>query len=399
MDTLILDQSQARKIVLHAAGLAKPAQFGRGKEAVFKLIDHLGYVQLDTNSTVERAHHHTIFARVPDYRTEWLTELQADSRIFEYLTSDSGFIPVEDYRFTLPSKKSFTDRYAAISAAEKNAMDRVLSRIEREGPLMLKDFENDRMEASSGWWDWRPAKVALERLYFSGQLMVTRDKTFHKIYDLPNNLVPRQTDRTEPSAEEFARFCIGRFLKALGIAAANELAWKARFAKNNLVKKELEKMTDEGKVLRIAIDGKKTRPLYMLPTYRNKKISILDTAFILSPFDPLNVFRQRLKEVFDFDYQVECFVPAPKRKYGYFSLPVLLGDRFIARMDSKAERKEAVLTIHNLHFEEDRLNDDDLSILGRAMSDFAVFNQCRRITVSKTNKPGYLKKLKPHFTF
>src|SRR6202012_4550317 len=104
-----LTPSQARNIILHAAGLARKAQFGKGREAVYKLIDHLGFVQLDTNYTVERAHHHAIFARVPDYRLEWLEELQQDGRIYEFFTSDSGFMPMHNFRFSLPVKAGFVD--------------------------------------------------------------------------------------------------------------------------------------------------------------------------------------------------------------------------------------------------------------------------------------------------
>src|ERR1700759_2456922 len=107
MSTCILTPSQARKIIIHAAGLAKPAQFGKGREAVYKVIDHLGFVQLDTNYTVERAHHHAIAARVPGNKPEWIDELQADGRIFEYFTSDAGYIPMSDFRFSLPVKAAF----------------------------------------------------------------------------------------------------------------------------------------------------------------------------------------------------------------------------------------------------------------------------------------------------
>lgn len=394
MKTVVIDRSQARKIILHAAGLAKPAQFGRGREAVLKLIDHLGYVQLDTNYTVERAHHHTIFARVPDYQPAWLWDLLEDARVFEYLTSDSGFIPMEDYRYSLIAKKSFEERYGEATSAELNAMNRVMDRIEREGPLMLKDFENDRTEASSGWWDWRPAKVALERLYFSGKLMVMRDKTFHKVYDLPNNIVPREINRTVPTEEEFARFSIKRFLGGLGLAYANELAWRVRFAKNNLVRKLLDTMVQEGEICEVEVQDLKTKPLYMLPAYRTKKLAASDAVYILSPFDPLNVFRKRLGDFFDFDYQVECFVPASKRKYGYFSLPVLSGERFIARMDSKADRKTRILTVHNLHFEKPEVGNKELLAFADSLRKFADFNQCYEIKITKCNKRDYLKTIR-----
>jgi uncharacterized protein YcaQ len=389
-----LSPSQARKIILHAAGLSKPAQFGKGREGVYKLIDHLGFVQLDTNYVVERAHHHAIAARVPGYKTEWLEELQADGRIFEFFTSDSGFIPMHQFRFSLPVKQGFLSNRKPLTPPETNLMNKVLDRIAREGPLMVKDFENDRVEASAGWWDWRPSKVALERLYLDGRLMTTRTREFLKIYDLPMNLVPADIDTTMPSPEEFARHVIIRELRALGIGYAKEIAWRARYVKNNLVKKELEKMVMEGEIRQVTVDGMKSAPLYMLPIYTNKKIELSGDAFILSPFDTLNVFRHRLRDFFNFDYQVECFVPAPKRKYGYFSLPILIGDTFVARMDSKADRKQKSLIIHNLHFESVKLSKAMIGKLIDALTAFAAFNQCQDIVIAKSNNKQYWKAIK-----
>ncbi|MBN8852412.1 MAG: hypothetical protein BGO55_01540 [Sphingobacteriales bacterium 50-39] len=394
MKQATLTKSQARKIILHAAGLSKPAPFGKGREAVYKLIDHLGFVQLDTNYVVERAHHHTIAARVPDYKLEWLEELQADGRIFEFFTSDSGFIPMHNFRFSLPVKQGFLSNRKPLTQPEINLMNKVLDRIDREGPLMVKDFENDRQEASLGWWDWRPSKVALERLYLDGRLMTTRTKEFLKVYDLPLNLVPDDIDTTMPTPEEFARHIIRRELKALGIAYAKEIAWRARYVKNNLVKKELEKLVEEGEICKVAVEGLKTAPLYMLPAYKNKKIQLSGDAFILSPFDTLNVFRHRLRDFFDFDYQIECFVPAPKRKYGYFSLPLLIGDIFVARMDSKADRKQKTLIIHNLHFEPVKLSKPMIGKIIDAIQTFARFNQCGDLVISKSNNKQYLKAIK-----
>ena len=394
MGQLILSRSQARKIILHAAGLSKRAPFGKGREAVYKLIDHLGFVQLDTNYVVERAHHHAIASRVPDYKPEWLDELQADGRIFEFFTSDSGYIPMQDFRFSLSMKEGFLSSRKPLTQAEINLMNKVLDRIAREGPLMVKDFENDRLEASSGWWDWRPAKIALERLYLDGRLMITRKKDFQKVYDLPMNLVPDDIDTTKPTPEEFARYVIRRSLKSLGIAYAKEMAWRAHYVKNNLVKKELEKLVEEGEVCTVAIEGLKTAPLYMLPGYKNKKIQLSGDAFILSPFDVLNVFRHRLRDFFDFDYQIECFVPQAKRKYGYFSLPVLVGDTFVARMDSKADRKQKVLTVHNLHFEPLKLSKPMIAGITDAIKTFAGFNHCQDIVIKKSNNKQHLKAIK-----
>jgi len=394
MSQLTLSMAQARKIFLHAAGLARPAQFGKGREAVYKVIDHLGFVQVDTNYTVERAHHHTIAARVPGYQPEWLEELQADGRIFEFFTSDSGYIPMHNYRFSLPVKQGFLADRKPLMQAEISLMNKVLDRIAREGPLMVKDFENDRLEASAGWWDWRPSKIALERLYLDGRLMTTRTKTFQKIYDLPKNLVPDDIDTTMPTPEEYARHVILRELNVLGIAYPKEIAWRARYVKGNLVKKMLPELAEKGDICHVKIEGLNASPIYMLPAYKKKKVQLSGDAFILSPFDILNVYRHRLRDFFDFDYQIECFVPEPKRKYGYFSLPILVGDRFVARMDSKADRKQRTLIIHNLHFEPKRLTGPDLAKITDAIKTFTQFNQCVEIALKRSNNKQHLKAIK-----
>ena len=159
------------------------------------------------------------------------------------------------------------------------------------------------------------------------------------------------------------------------------------------MKQELEKLVDEGEVCSVAVEGLKSAPLFMLPAYKNKKIKLSGDAFILSPFDPLNVFRHRLRDFFDFDYQIECFVPAPKRKYGYFSLPVLVGDTFVARMDSKADRKQKVLMVHNLHFEAVKLSKTMMVKVADALEAFAKFNGCEDVVIKKSNKKQYLKEI------
>ena len=388
MKPLVFTKEEARKIILHASGLAKRGQFGKGKDAVYKFIDHLGFIQVDTNYIVERAHHHAIAARVPGYRPEWLEELQTDGKVFEFWTYASGFIPMYDFRFSLPVKEAFSKRHKP-SQSDVTLMRKVLDRIGREGPLRARDFENDRVTKSKGWWDWRPSKLALEHLHFSGRLVSTRLKDFHKLYDLPENIIPGFADATMPTKEEFARHRIRRMLQANGIAYAKEIVWSARYVKDNLIKDEINKMVDEGEVLNVQVEGLRA-PLYMLSTYKNKKINLAGDLFILSPFDTVNVFRHRLRDFFDFDYQVECFVPEPKRKYGYFSLPILLGDQFIARMDSKADRKEKTLVINNLHFETKKL---DLEKLADGIDGFAKFNGCDAFVVKKTNNRSIVKAL------
>jgi uncharacterized protein len=395
MNTVVFTRTQARKIILDAACLARKAQLGTGIEAVCWFIDHLGFVQLDTNYVVERAHHHVIATRVPDYKMEWLNELCQEGRLFEYFISDAGYLPMSDFRYSLPVKNAFKTQSKPLNQAEVNLMKKMMDRVERDGPVMVTDFENDRMEASSGWWDWRPAKVALERLYLNGELMVKRTKTFQKVYDLPLNLLPNEIDLTMPTDEEYARYVIARTLGALGIASLKEMAWRGRRVKGNLVKKTLDAMILTGEVKEAKVEGVKG-PLYVLRD-RDANINLADEVFILSPFDILNVFRHRLKDFFDFEYQIECFVPAPKRLYGYFSLPILAGETFIARMDAKADRKQKVLIVHNIHFEPVALEQNTITKFIAALKSFILFNQCHDITFNKTNNETYLKAIRKEF--
>ena len=397
MEPISLTRSQARKIILNAAGLARKAQFGEGIEAVYRVIDHLGFVQLDTNYVVERAHHHVMAARIPDYQTEWLAELCEYGRIFEYFISDAGFLPDQDFKYSLPVKEAFATHGKPVTPAETRMMKAAMDRVEREGPLMVSDFDDDRLEASTGWWDLRPAKVALERLYLEGQLMISRTKTFQKVYNLPLNLVSLETDLTMPAEKEFARYIIRRTLGALGIAYVKELTWRARRVKGNRVKTELEQMVADGEVQIVRVNGLKSAPLYRLSD-QHPAIELAGDVFILSPFDILNVFRHRLKDFFDFDYQIECFVPAAKRKYGYFSLPVLAGDIFIARMDAKADRKQKTLIIHNLHFELIDLDQITIKKFIGALKAFVLFNQCRNIIFRKSNNETYLEAITKGFS-
>lgn len=396
MDIPILTKAQARKIILDAAGLARAAQLGRGKEAVYRVIKQLGFVQLDTNLVVERAHHHVFASRVPDYQTSWLDELCEEGRVFEYFASDAGFMPMSDFRYTLPVKQAFSTQRGVLTKMEVDLMNQILDQVEREGPVRIGDFENDRLNASSGWWDWRPAKVALERLYLDGKLMIRRNKSFQKVYDLPLNFLPEEIDQRLPSAEEYAQYIIRRSLGALGVAYAKELAWRARRVKGNLVKQELDNMVHSGAVKLVEVEGLKDR-LYMLAN-QSAQPEITGEVFILSPFDILNVFRYRLKDFFNFDYQLECFVPASKRKYGYFSLPILAGDTFVGRMDAKADRKNKVLIIHNLHFEPVNIYPDQLQKLTKALKAFVFFNQCLDIRFINSNNDEYLNLISDGFS-
>jgi uncharacterized protein YcaQ len=388
-----INKKNARRLIVHASGLDRRAPFGKGKNAVFRTIDHLGYVQIDTISVIKRAHHHVLATRVPGYRNGWLYELQQDKKVLEYWSHAAAFLPMEDYRFTLPIKNYFREHRDPWPKSDKKLMNAVLDRIKHEGPVMAKDFASDRVRKGQGWWDWKPAKLALERLFFQGSLVTVGRSGFQKIYDLPDNVIPDHIITKEPTVDEYAGYLIDRYLQSLGLATIAEITYQRKNIKSN-VKKILDLKLEEGSVKRIDVLGVQNQEYFINSAFLEKSIRITPQIRILSPFDNLTIQRNRLVNFFEFDYQIECYVPEHKRKYGYFCLPLLYGDQFIGRLDAKADRKDKKLIIKNLHFEGKRHQKIDPMKYCQALQEFAGFNECNRIVLDKSNDLLLLDELK-----
>src|SRR3954447_1140087 len=183
-------RNKLRRIALDAQGLLRAAPFGRGVDATHRALEQIGYVQIDTISIVERAHHHTLWNRVPNYRPSHLDKLVSERRAFEYWFHAAAYLPMRDYRFALP-------RMHALKNGERHwfanrdlkLMKAILDRVRAEGPMMARDFETPKGRAQ-GWWNWKPAKRALEQLYMQGDLMISGREGFQKIYDLPERVLP-----------------------------------------------------------------------------------------------------------------------------------------------------------------------------------------------------------------
>lgn len=396
-----LSPKEARRLSLQSSGLLRHNQFGRGKNALLRAIEQLAYVQIDTISVVERAHHHTCWARVDNYTGKMLHQLQYQhKKIFEYWFHAASYLPMSDYRFSQPLMRSI--RGNQDNGKRDLKMQRyVLDRIRAEGPLQSRQFE-DLEHRSSGWWNWKPAKIALERLFMAGELMVLRRDGFQKVYDLTERVLPADLDLTVPDKEEWNQFLIKRMLTALGLATDNELAYirlgtRKIFSENILtsIRRTLNNMLEEGAVIELLVDDIKryttAEHLQNLP----KRISRKITRF-LSPFDNLIIQRRRILDLFNFDYQLECYLPKQKRIYGYFSLPILWGDQLIGRMDAKAIRKSGEFHIKNLVLEEAllqqnvRYQQELAEDLSNEIGRFAAFNGCNRVSIDRI-QPGHLK--------
>jgi len=382
-----LSAQQARKLVLLSQGLPPAKQTGTAIAATLSAIEQLAYIQIDTISVVQRAHHHTLWSRNPRYENTHLDQLIADKRVYEYWSHAAAYLPMRDYRYSLVRKQ-------AIAKGEQNhwytrdekMMSEVLKRIDSEGPLMAKDFEHTGKKSAD--WASKPAKRALEQLFIQGELMIPSRHNFHKVYDLTERVLPKGIDTRIPTTEEYTRFLISRYLQSNGLGQAAEVAYLLKNTKP-LVNTTLKDMLANGEVLQVAVGENSyyslpdSLELLAQPLSRNK-------LKILSPFDNLLIQRKRMQALFDYNYQIECYVPEAKRQYGYFSLPILWDGQLVARMDCKADRKTAVLHMKHLVLETNLKKTEAFALaLSKELKAFMQFNACSSIQLHKTSPASF----------
>ncbi len=383
-NTLTLQQVQ--RLALQSQGLLPNSTFGKGKQGVVKALQSISYVQIDTISVVERAHHHVLLTRLPDYQKNNLLDLQAnEKKVFEYWSHAAAYLPMEDFRFCLPRMNRYASGKQHWTRPETQVKDYVFNRIKAEGSLMSKDFKKPE-DFTAQAWNWKPAKRALEQLFMEGKLMITARKGFQKVYDLTERALPDWVNTKMPSTEEFADYLILRAIEAHGLVKYEQIPYLRSGETKKWVKKRLPILLEEGKVEAVKIGGLEGQAYYTTPQQLkelNQKTAP-SQVHILSPFDNIVIQRKRLKELFGFEYTIECYVTAAKRVYGYFSLLILWGTRFIARMDAKADRKQKVFYVRNLVFEEG-FNDLEavLSTFTAKLWWFAKYHQCQEIVVEK----------------
>ncbi len=377
--------SMARRLVLRSQGLDGGWKLSRGKAGALAVIERLGYVQIDSISVIEQAHHHVFWSRFGNYAPEMLNEMLADDRsVFEYWTHAMSYVPMCDYRFCIPRMKRMVrgKRHQKWKAENKKIMNEVLARIRAEGPLGSSDFKTDGKRGP--WWDWKPGKAALELLFDAGELMVTERRGFQRIFDLTDRVLPEGVNTTEPDEDELGRFLVRRTLGMLGLAPKGELRWGHK-RQVDFVQRALNELIDSGEVGSVEVNGL-DEPFYALTDYLNGSLrGRKPQVHILSPFDNLTIRRQWLKALFDFDYRLECYLPSAKRAYGYFCLPVLWGTEFVGRLDAKADRKNRTFIVRNFAFESAVKKDDALLLaLADRLCAFATFNGCDQVVIEKT---------------
>ncbi len=351
----LLPNTLARRLFLHRHALAEvPAGPAKGT-ALCDLIDRIGFVQVDSINTVERAHHMILWSRRTAYRPAALKRLaEKDRALFEHWTHDASILPIAvfphwKHRFARANDRLrhhwhrwFTDGYEA-------QLDTILNRIAAEGPVSSTEV-GEGEERRGGWWEWHPSKTALEWLWRTGKLSVTRREGFRKYYDLTERVIPDAHRLPDIPPQDHTDWACSTALDRLGFATTGELQayWNAitpdeakAWAKAELAARRLIEIDVEG------ADGKPRRSLARpdLPDHAATLPPASNRLRILSPFDPALRDRARAERLFGFFYRIEVFVPEAKRQYGYYVFPVMEGERLIGRIDAKAFRDQSTLRV------------------------------------------------------
>lgn len=351
MALLQIDNRQARHLWLSAQGMDRAPT---GPLDLPEIIRQLGFVQLDTIQVVSRAHHHILWSRNQNYREPMLDRLMAQDRtVFEHFTHDASVLPME---FLPMWRRQFQRKQAQLDRAgwfkglpDKPERDAIKARIEREGPLSTHAFDT-KVEGKREMWARPPHKKALDYMWYSGELATCHRVNFIKFYDLAERVFPAALSEVALTDEAQIDWLCRAALDRIGVGTSGEIQqfWdaasaqevKAWLGRAEMDLQEVEVQTAKGDwVTAFAPTNLEDRLAGVAsPTSRLR---------ILNPFDPVVRDRKRLFRLFGFDYRNEMFVPAAKRLWGYYVFPILEGDRFVGRIELKADRKKSLLTVVN----------------------------------------------------
>jgi hypothetical protein len=397
---LALTASSARRLHVAALGLDRRPRRRARKQDVLAALRRMGALQIDTISVVARSPYFVLFSRLGAYRPEWLDELLAEGALFEYWAHEACFLPIESYplfrhRMLDPQGMGWKYRTEWV-AKHRHELDLVLQHLRDNGAVRSADFARRDGAGPSGWWGWKPEKRALESLFTAGEVMVSRRQSFQRVYDLRERVHPTWDDGQLPARADVDRRLVLDAVRALGVTTARWVADYYRMDRN-ATPVIVEALADAGELLRANVAGWKD-VAYIHPVHA----ALADSAArggvrctlttLLSPFDPLVWDRVRTRAIFGFDYALECYTPAPRRKYGYYVLPVLRRGELVARLDAKAHRRDGVFEVKSLHFEEHvRASDALLADVALAIHEAAAWHGTPAVTLLRT-QPAALRR-------
>jgi uncharacterized protein YcaQ len=390
MTDLILTAGAARALHLAAQGMLQPRRGKAVKADVMDAIARMGMLQIDTISVVARSPYLVLWSRLGQYDPAWLDEHLAEGALFEYWAHEACFVPIADYgllRHRMLDPAAMGWKYSATWMREQGAaVAAVLAHIRAHGPTRSSDFERTDGQAG-GWWEWKPEKRSLEVLFTSGALMIARRHNFQRVYDLTERVHPTWHDGLLPSMDETRRELALRAVRALGVCKAG---WIADYYRTRPPRIDPEALVASGHLLRARVTGW-DEPVYIHPDHLALATRAAAGALtpsvttLLSPFDPIVWDRRRALELFGFDYRLECYTPAAKRRYGYFTLPILRRGALVGRVDAKAHRRDGVFEVKALELEPGvRASALFCADIAQALLRCARWHGCAQVLVTRT---------------
>jgi len=408
MSELTISLNAARALHLAAQGMLQPRRARAVKDDVLAAIRRMGVLQIDTISVVARSPYLVLWSRLGDYEPAWLEQLLAEGKLFEYWAHEACFVPIEDYglyrhRMLDPNSMGWKSG-ASWMKGHGEQVERVLEHIRVHGQTRAADFEPDvatKDGKSGGWWAWKPEKRSLEALFTAGKVMVARRQNFHRVYDLAERVLPGWDDSQAPAMDAVRREFVLRAVKALGLAKA---AWIPDYHRTRPPHLAAQALADQGLLLRARVEGWK-EPVFVHPDHADLLAQAVEgrlnptVTTLLSPFDPIVWDRRRALELFGFDYRLECYTPLEKRRYGYFTLPVLRRGQLIGRIDAKAHRAAGVFELKSVALEPGvRAGERLLRDLAAAVMRCARWHGCPAVEVTRTDPEGVAAPLRALFT-
>lgn len=359
-----LTRDEARWLSVAAQRLDRrpSARVRRDRILLLDTIRAIGCIQLDSISVISRTHETVLWSRVGPYDVAELNTLHyPDGDLFEYWIHAAALAPIEHFPYLRRRMAYFRDR-EGWRQENRGLMDRVLDRVREHGPVSSRDFERPDGPAPApwAWYGGKPEREALEALVGGGELMVLKREGFQRAYDLPERVLPDHFEGPLPTLEEQRRWFVTNAMSALGVGT---VAWVTDYFRagtghvpSKEVAIELRALAVEGAILPATVDGIKEatwighKEVALLAELREGKRRPTLTT-LLSPFDNLIWHRGRTADLFGFDYRIEVYTPAPKRRYGYYNLAILHRGKLVGRLDPSYDRKARVLTIRALHLE------------------------------------------------
>jgi hypothetical protein len=377
----------ARRIALGAQGFGTPRPSGRiDRRHLRRLFDTVGVVQIDSVNVIVRSQELPLWARLGPHRRDLLTAMADDHELFEYWGHEASFVPVERHpllrwRMTNATLDEMWPTLSMLAHERPGYVEDIYAQVRNRGPLSANDLAERGGAKTQPWWGWTDAKIALEYLFWCGRLSARRRGNFERVYDLSERLIPAAIlALPTPSDDDAKRALLALAARSLGIATARDLAdyYRIRMPQARPLVPDL---VEAGEIVPVTVEGWRDPAFLHRDAVVPRRIA---AATLLSPFDSLIwAPRDRTERLFDFRYRLELYTPAAKRIFGYYVLPFLLGDRIVARVDLKADRKAGALLAHGAFSEPHTEAADTADALARELLALAAWLGLERVVVGE----------------